>query len=425
MKKKVLIEGPILTSSGYGEHARLVYRSLRNNENLEIYLSPLNWGQCSWSLEDDEETKEITQLITKTGLAIQNLQPEHWKEVFDIHIHIGIPNEFDRKGKYCLCVTAGIETNQVSSNWIIKTNGQIDKMIVPSEHAKAGFINSSYSAMNTETEEQVQLTAGCPISVVPYPVKSLEATSPIINLEDDFNFLSVALWGERKNMESMVKWFIEEFRQDSVGLVIKTGLAKTSIPDRILTEEKIRALCDSLGPRNCKIYLLHGSLTNQEMHSLYVHPKIKAYLTTTHGEGFGLPIFEAAYSGLPIVATDWSGHLDFLSGTVKENNKMKIKKLFAKVDFDLKPVPERAWWPHIIVKNSMWAYPKESSFKRQIRNVYKNHGMYKKWSNSLKQQIEDSHSAEEIYKLMSKEILEGTEVDLNFDNSGGDEVIVL
>ena len=125
MKKKVLIEGPILTSSGYGEHARLVFRSLRDNENLEIYLSPLNWGQCSWSLEDDEETKEITQIITKTGLAIQNLQPEHWKEVFDIHIHIGIPNEFDRKGKYCLCVTAGIETTKVSSEHVDRKVDQI------------------------------------------------------------------------------------------------------------------------------------------------------------------------------------------------------------------------------------------------------------------------------------------------------------
>ena len=57
--------------------------------------------------------------------------------------------------------------------------------------------------------------------------------------------------------------------------------------------------------------------------------------------------------------------------------------------------------------------------------MFKNHGMYKKWSNSLKEQIEDSHSEQEIYKLMSKEILEDLEVDLNFDNSGGDEVIVL
>ena len=106
-------------------------------------------------------------------------------------------------------------------------------------------------------------------------------------------------------------------------------------------------------------------------------------------------------------------------------DEVKIKKLFAKVDFDLKPVPEHAWWEHIVVKNSMWAYPKENSFKRQMRNMFKNHGMYKKWSNSLKEQIEDSHSEQEIYKLMSKEILEDLEVDLNFDNSGGDEVIVL
>ena len=53
------------------------------------------------------------------------------------------------------------------------------------------------------------------------------------------------------------------------------------------------------------------------MANLYAHPKIKAYVSLTHGEGYGLPLFEAAYHGIPIIAPDWSGHLDFLYMPVK------------------------------------------------------------------------------------------------------------
>ena len=53
-------------------------------------------------------------------------------------------------------------------------------------------------------------------------------------------------------------------------------------------------------------------MSEEEIHGLYTHEKIKCYITTTHGEGFGLPIFEAAYSGMPIVAPAFSRHLDFI-----------------------------------------------------------------------------------------------------------------
>ena len=207
--------------------------------------------------------------------------------------------------------------------------------------------------------------------------------------------------------------------------MLKTGLGRTSKMDRIEMKKKLKTFLETLGERKCKIYLLHGSLTEQEMHSLYTHPKIKSYITTTHGEGYGLPVFEAAYSGMPIVATDWSGHLDFLSGPIKENGKLKIKNLFAKVDFEMKEISKRIVWQDILVEGSMWAHPKKQSFKKQIRNVYKNHGMYLKWAQSLKSQLLDTHSEVEILRLMSDQLLEGTEIDLNFDTSSGEEAIVL
>jgi glycosyltransferase involved in cell wall biosynthesis len=106
-------------------------------------------------------------------------------------------------------------------------------------------------------------------------------------------------------------------------------------------------------------------MSDEEMHSLYKHPKIGALVALPHGEGFGLPIFEAAYSGLPVVATGWSGQLDFL---VDEEGQ----EHFHNVSFDIQPVQESVLWDGVIVKGSMWAYAREQSAKEKMRECYEN-----------------------------------------------------
>ena len=61
------------------------------------------------------------------------------------------------------------------------------------------------------------------------------------------------------------------------------------------------------------VYLLHGAMSDDEIAGLYRNDKIKALVAPTRGEGYGLPLLEAAASGLPVMATNWSGHKDFLN----------------------------------------------------------------------------------------------------------------
>ena len=404
---KILLEAPILTKSGYGEHSRLVYRALKSKglSSSNIHINPLNWGNTGWISSQSQERQEIEQSISEFVSYTNQCNEASVGPEYDIHIHVGIPNEFTKKGKYSVCVTAGIETDRVSANWLIKTHQGIDKLIVPSTHSKMGFEKTSYQAINQQNNTETLIECGCPIDVVPYPVKKCENAALDLNIDTEFNFLTVALWGVRKNLESTVRWFIEEFKDQNVGLILKTSTVNGSVIDREQSYNSIKALTSKYPDKKCKVYLLHGDMSEAELHSLYTRDDIHAYVTTTHGEGFGLPIFEAAYSGMPIIATDWSSYLDFLVAPYKESGKLKNKKLFAKVDFDLKKVQKSAVWKDIIEEQSQWAYPKKISFQKQLRSVHKNYGMYKKWANALKEHILHNYTEEKIFKQMAESLM--------------------
>ena len=285
--KRVLLEAPILTQSGYGEHSRLVFQSIKDIENLDIMISPLSWGATSWSKPEGE----ILHAMQNLQSYISQCKSEQSNPEFDVQIHVGIPNEFEKKAPYSVCVTAGIETDRVDASWLAKTHQGIDKIIVPSNHSKDTYAHTGYEIFNKENQTKSILNCNSPIDVIPYPVKHITGESLEIDFDTDFNFLTIALMGPRKNLEATIRGFVTQYKDNpNVGLVIKTSKAKGTVIDRNDTLNTLKAMIPEV-ERKCKIYLLHGNLTESEIHSLYTHPKIKAYVSTTHGEGYGLPIF--------------------------------------------------------------------------------------------------------------------------------------
>lgn len=398
---KVLVEGPALTRSGYGVHARLVLESLRSREeSLDIYVNPLNWGSTGWLLDGDEETRWIHGLVAKFQ-ALQESQHN-----FDIHVHIGIPNEFQRKAPYAVCVTAGIEATKVSPSWI-KKSYEMDKLIVPSNFSKWVFENTFYDGEDQENNQKLRVGCGAPVEVVSYPVRERHGNVIDLDLKDEFNFLCIAQWGTRKNLENTIRWFLSEFKNDEVGLVVKTNFAKNSTPDRERCLERINALLKEHSGSECSVYLLHGEMCDDEIDAIYKHPKIKSIISTTHGEGFGLPLFEAAYNGLPVVAPGWSGHMDFLYAPVKDKKSKKIKNkpLFAKVDYSLKHIQKEAVWGDILVKDAMWCFPSERDFKVKIRKMFSNHGMYKTWADQLSSHLRSELALPKILNKMLNSLI--------------------
>lgn len=372
MKKKIFVRGPVLSQSGYGEQSRFALRALRSREDLfDIYVQPITWGQTGWVWEDSEFRQWLDQRINETAMLGQQklLQP-------DISLQITIPNEFQKICPVNIGYTAGIETSKVAPQWLQKGN-DMDKILVVSNHAKETYVNTVYEAKNNQTGEVFPYKLQTPVEVVWENTPRAEAeVIEGFDLPYDFNFLMVSQISPRKNFANALKWWVEEFIDQEVGLVVKSNIKCNSEMDFEAFHKSVKNLLSAYPDRKCKVHLLHGDLSAGQMTGLYTHPKIKAIVNIAHGEGFGLPLFEAAREGLPVVTIDWSGQLDFLTH--------EGEGLFQKVDFTLGPVQPQAVWDGVIQKESMWAYADQGSYKMTLRKTHKTWHKAKETAEKLK-----------------------------------------
>lgn len=387
MKKKIFVRGPVLSQSGYGEQSRFALRALRSREDLfDIYVQPINWGKTGWVWEDSEFRRWMDTRILETQLLLQNkqLQP-------DISLQITIPNEFQKICPVNIGYTAGIETTMVAPQWLQKGN-DMDKILVVSQHAKDSYVNTVAQAQNKQTGEVVPYKLETPVEVVWENTPMSEAIESIEGFEPrhDFNFLVVSQMGPRKNLNNTIKWFVEEFVDQDVGLIIKTNLKSNSRIDKEHTENAIKAILAPYPDRKCSVSLLHGDLTESQMRGLYEHDKVKAMVNISHGEGFGLPLFEAARSALPIIAVGWSGQVDFLRHDGKD--------LFLKVKHEMKPVQKEAVWNGVIQADSQWAYADQGSFKMALRMMRKKYSEFETQAKTLQGLVNEKFSDKALFE---------------------------
>jgi len=382
--KKIIVRGPALTRSGYGTQTRFALRSLRKHQDeFDIYLTTTNWGQTGWIWEDDEERRWLDSLLAKT------IEYMHSGGKFDMSLQVTIPGEFEKMADVNIGYTAGIESTKIAPEWIERCN-MMDRVIVVSNHAKYGFDNSSYTAKNNQTGEEItDYRVVKPVIPVNYPVLEFEPAKIDLDLPNDFNFLVVAQWSPRKNIADTIKWWVEEFIDKEVGLVLKLNIRDNSTMDRFLTEKKLKELLDNYPKRKCSIHLLHGDMSDEEMTALYQHPKVKCIVSLAHGEGFGLPLFEAAYNGLPILAPLWSGYCDFCYIPKKEKKSGKIKQrpAISKVEYEIRQIQDEAVWDGVLVKDSMWCYPKQGDYKMKLREMINEYARFESQAKKLQQQV--------------------------------------
>jgi len=377
MKKLMLICAPVSSRSGYGDHARDLVRAFLKHEKYEIKIHDVNWGETPRNALDDKLDKNIIDCLLSE--PTMKTQP-------DVYVDIRIPNEFQTWGKFNIGITAGIETTAVSDAWIQGCN-KMDLIITPSEHSKEGFVKALYEKMqplpNGEQQKVGELKLEKPIEVLfegtdesiykPIDDSSLDLVDDI---KEDFAFLHVGLWGkgeigeDRKDIGKLVKIFYESFanKKKQPALILKTNGATFSILDR---EECLRKINEikCMFPKDWNlpsVYLLHGSLSEEEMNKLYNHPKVKSFVSLTHGEGYGRPLQEASMVGLPVITSAWSGQMDFLSQT----DSMLLGG-------ELVNVPKSQHWKGIIIPESQWFNVNETQAYKAMNYCFSNYDKVK------------------------------------------------
>ena len=391
MKKTIFVKGPFLSQSGYGEQSRFALRALRSRpDDYEILLHPINWGQTGWVWEDSEFRRWVDERVLATQVAAANnkFRP-------DMTLQITIPNEFVRLSPVDIGYTAGIETTKVSGQWLQKGN-EMQKIIVVSNHAKNTYENTTVMAQD-QSGNQFPYTLQTPVVAVAESTPRVEPEEITgFELPLDNNFLVVSQMGVRKNFPDTIRSFVEEFHNEEVGLVVKTNYRNNCMMDRDYTQRALASLLKDFPERKCKVHLLHGDLSAGQMTWLYNHNKINAFVNIAHGEGYGLPLFEAAREGLPIVTIGWSGQLDFLhhNGT----------DYFEEVEYTLKPVQREAVWENVVEPDSMWAYADLTSYKNALRNVLRDPEGTKQRAAELKSILETEFSNEKLYEAFCAEI---------------------
>ena len=314
MRPFLLFRGPVETVSGYGSHSRDILKSLYDMDLFDIQIDSCNWGVTpKTALNDNDEFHQwiknnITTKIPKTP---------------DIYVQVTIPVEFNRMGNWNVGITAGIETTIAPKDWVDGCN-RMDLILTTSTFSRDVLLQSVYNETDKLTGKLIkQYKIEKPIDIlfegVDTDVYNNKYNSLDIDIQEDFSFLFVGHWlkgdlgQDRKDVGMLIKCFVEAFKdQDNQpALILKTSSAGFSVKEREMLRKKIKNLVKNI--EKCPpIYLLFGQLTDQEMNNLYNHPNIKSMVSITKGEGFGRPLLEFTMTGKPIIASNWSGHKDFL-----------------------------------------------------------------------------------------------------------------
>tara|TARA_R110002060_G_scaffold4617_6_gene7234 strand:- start:2181 stop:3347 length:1167 start_codon:yes stop_codon:yes gene_type:complete len=371
--KNVIIRAPLLSYSGYGTHSRQIFKWLLTRKDFNIFAQVVQWGNTSWMINPEMENGLIGEIMKKSTPSSKKA---------DISFQVQLPDEWDPDlAEFNVGVSAFVETDACNPEWISRIN-KMDVVIVPTEHVRDTIMRTG--------------TPTTPVYVVPESyIEQIDENSDslAIKLDTNFNFLVFGQftgadpYNDRKNLLFTLKWLFETFSDDpDVGIIIKTNHGRGTRIDRQITLQKIKQVISEArkGPYP-RVHLLHGNMTSDEVAALYSIDSLKCLVSLTRGEGFGLPLLEASAAKIPVIATNWSGHLDFLN----------LGK-FIPVNYDLVNIPESRVDGRIFLKGFRWAEPIEDDFKKKVTKFRNNYEKPEQWASDLSSKLKETFSQRAI-----------------------------
>jgi glycosyltransferase involved in cell wall biosynthesis len=390
-KPTLVFQGPIFTRSGYGDHCRDLMKSLRKMDKYDIKIIPLRWGNTPQNQIDGES--EFGRWMLERVITAVEQKP-------DVFMQVSVANEFEPKGHYNIGVTAGVETTIAPKDFIDGSN-KMDLIIVPSNFTKQNLGGTVYQQKDQATGQIVgEIKTNTPIEVlfegVDTEIFSKGSGNDVLaNVKEDFCFLIVGHWlkgslgQDRKDIGMAIKTFATVFqylpKDKRPALVVKTSHAGFSVIDREETRRKMDEVLKSFGDKCPSVYLLHGDMEESDMSNLYHHPKVKAMLSFAKGEGYGRPMAEFTLTGKPIIASGWSGQLDFLPA----EHAVLLEGSLTQVD--------ESAADQFCMKEAQWFSVNYSNAANKIYDVYNKYNSYLEKSVGLKENTLKNFTLEKMH----------------------------
>ena len=404
MKPTFFISCPIDTYSGYGARSRDVVKAIIEMDKYDVKILPQRWGATPWGfVEDHEEWNFLNKYFFYPEPNKQYPKPDIWMQ-------ITIPNEFTPQGHYNIGMTAGIETTLCKAEWIEGCN-RMNMVVGSSNHTVHILKNSKFQQKDNKTQQvikNVELTAKTEVLFEGFDENVYKKTNEVLDLpeiKESFCFLFVGHWmqgdigHDRKNVGLLVKSFLETFKnkQTQPALILKTSGGVVSYMDKEALLKKINQIKKTVKGKLPKIYVIHGDLLNEEINELYNHPKVKCMVSLTKGEGFGRPLLEFTQTKKPIIATGWSGHIDFL--------KPDMSILLPGTLGDIHPSVKNDWF----VEGAKWFDVDQMSLGNTLKNMYKNYRNFthkgKQQGNFAKENFTYTKMKEKFSKILDENVI--------------------
>lgn len=408
--KLCVISCPISTRSGYGARSRDFVRGLiKSKPDWDIKILSQRWGQTAMdALKEGVDDDLLSRVIV--GQLQQ--QPDLW-------IQITVPNEFQPVGRYNIGMTAGVETTIMPPECLEGIN-RMNKVIVSSQFTKDVIMNTTYDKKDEKTNQLVgQLKCNVPIEVLFEGINldiynekapSEERINDVLkDVKESFAFLFVGHWlkgdfgQDRKNVSGLIWTFLQAFKNKSnqPALILKTSGGSTALVDRVRLKKMIENIKNQIGSvRLPNVYLLHSDLTDEEVNALYNHPKVKAHVSLTKGEGFGRPLLEATISGKPMIVSGWSGHMDFIKNEFVSVVNGKLENVHPSAS------------DKFLLKEAQWFTADYNLAGGIMRDMFDNYKPYLEKSRKHRKWSKDNFSydkmVEQIGELFDESTMSGT-----------------
>jgi glycosyltransferase involved in cell wall biosynthesis len=294
---KLLFTGPLKDFSGFATASRHFLQALNCNKALDVVARPLTYDQLDEGQRfevPDWMAPLLQKDLQKVDMAIQMTTCN--VEAVPVP---GIPN-----GLYTF-----FETDRIQRSWAAKAQ-EFDFIMVPSRFNVQTLLNSGI------TKPILVVGPPCDGDVYDRQYQPFE----IASAGNRTVFYNVCQLSTKKGIDTLLRAYYAAFAgvPDDVLLVLKTyvnmqnrandlGILKQYIQ---AVKDRCRIPVNNLPPVLPLIY----TMSDEEIHGL--HTRGDAYVCSSRGEGWGIPVFDALAHGKTVISHAAGGLADFVA---KEN----------------------------------------------------------------------------------------------------------